>query len=98
MKRSRTYIASPPGATISEQLQDRQMSLKEFAASMGMSEKHIILLINGDVHLTPGMASKLERVLGVPAAFWNQLESIYRAKLAMVKTENTMDAAEQLAQ
>ena len=49
MVRSRTFIATPPGATIKEQLNDREMSQKEFSARMDMSEKHISRLINGDV-------------------------------------------------
>lgn len=91
MVRSRSYIATPPGATIKEQLSDRGMSQKEFAARMDMSEKHISKLINGDVHLTPDVAVRLELVLGVPAKFWNNLESIYREKLVKVEMENTMD-------
>ena len=39
MERSRSYIATPPGATIKEQIMDRGMSKKEFAARMGLSEK-----------------------------------------------------------
>ncbi len=34
MVRSRSYIATPLGATIKEQLNDRGMSQKEFAARM----------------------------------------------------------------
>ena len=78
MVRSRTYIATPPGATIKEQLQDRGMSQKEFAVRMNLSEKHISRLINGEVQLTPDVAIRLETVLGVPASFWNNLEVIYR--------------------
>lgn len=97
MVRSRSYIATPPGATIKEQLSHRGMSQKEFAARMDMSEKHISKLINGDVHLTPDVAVRLELVLGVPAKFWNNLESIYREKLVKVEMENTMDTDIELA-
>ena len=69
MVRSRSFIATPPGATIKEQLNDRGMSQKEFAARMDMSEKHISKLINGEVQLTPEVAVRLEVVLGVPAKF-----------------------------
>lgn len=41
MVRSHSYIATPPGATIIEQLNDRGISQKEFATRMGLSEKHI---------------------------------------------------------
>jgi HTH-type transcriptional regulator/antitoxin HigA len=97
MVRSRSYIGIPPGATIREQLNDRGMSQKEFAARMDMSEKHISRLINGDVQLTPEVAVRLEVVLGVPAKFWNNLEATYREKLVKIETENDMEADESLA-
>ncbi|MCI7144966.1 MAG: helix-turn-helix domain-containing protein [Clostridiales bacterium] len=97
MTRSRSYIATPPGATIKEQLIDRGMSQKEFAARMDMSEKHISKLINGDVQLTTDCAVRLEFVLGVPAGFWSNLETIYREKLIKVKAENSMERDEIIA-
>ena len=92
MVRSRSIIATPPGATIKEQLIDRGMSQKEFAARMDMSEKHISKLINGDVQLTAETAVRLEMVLDVPANFWNNLEAIYREKIIKAEAENAMDA------
>lgn len=97
MTRSHSYIATPPGATIKEQLRDRGMSQKEFASRMGISEKHISHLINGDVQLTPDVAYRLEMVLGLPANFWSNLEAIYREKLAKAEAENTLDADKDLA-
>lgn len=97
MVRSRSFIATPPGATIKEQLADRGMNQKEFAARMDMSEKHISKLINGEVQLTPEVAVRLEMVLGVPAKFWNNLEAVYREKLIKVDMENAMDEDEALA-
>ena len=90
--RSRTIIATPPGATIKEQLDDRGMTQKEFAVRMDMSEKHISKLINGEVHLTPSVAFRLESVLGIPASFWNNLEARYQEKKIMAEEENAMDA------
>lgn len=91
MEKSRTYIAIPPGATIKEQIEDRGMKQKELAARLGCSEKHLSRLINGEVQLSQDMALRLEMVLGVPAHFWNNLESIYREKLQKVKEENDLD-------
>lgn len=64
------------------------MTQNEFSKRMEMSEKQISQLMNGEVHLTPDMAEKLELVLGVSADFWNKLESIYQEKLVKVKQEN----------
>lgn len=91
MIRSKTYIATPPGATIKEQLEDRGMTQKEFATRLDMSEKHISKLINGDVNLTPEMAVRLEMVLGIPAKYWNNLEAIYREKIIKAQQENEME-------
>jgi HTH-type transcriptional regulator/antitoxin HigA len=91
MKKSRTVIATPPGATIKEQLKNRNMSQKEFALRMDMSEKHISKLINGEVQLTGDVALRLELVLGIPAHVWNKLEAIYRDKLMRAEAENDME-------
>lgn len=91
MVRSKSFIAVPPGATIKDQLADRGMSQKEFAARMNMSTKHISKLVNGEVQLTPEVSIRLETVLGISAKFWNNLEALYREDLARVEAENSMD-------
>lgn len=90
MVKSHTYIATPPGETIKEQLQDRGLTQKEFAERMGYTEKHISRLINGLVELTADTACRLESVLGVPAQFWLNLESCYREKIAKANEENSL--------
>ena len=97
MVRSRRTIAVPPGATIKEQLGERHMTQKEFALRMGMSQKHISKLINGEVQLTPEVAMRLEMVLGVPAYFWNNLEIIYREKIIRAEAENALEQDDQIA-
>lgn len=88
---SKNYIAIPPGATIKEQLEDRGMIQRDFASRMNLSEKHVSKLINGQSQLTQDVAYRLEMVLGIPASFWNNLESIYRQNLTKVEKENEMD-------
>lgn len=85
-------VAIPPGFTIKEQLINRNMNQKEFAIRMGMSQKHISRLINGEVQLTIDVALRLESVLGVDAKFWCNLESIYREKIARIEEEKNMIA------
>lgn len=97
MVKSRNIIATPPGATIEEQLIDRNMSQKEFAVRMDMPEKSISQLIRGEILLTDNVAIGLEMVLGVPAHFWHKLECIYREKVAKATAENRMDADIQIA-
>lgn len=98
MQRSHSFIATPPGATVKEQLIERGMQQKEFAVRMGMSEKHISKLINGEVQLTIDAARRLEMVLGLPAQFWCNLEAVYRENIAKVNEENAMEADIAIAQ
>ena len=91
MLHGKSVIAVPPGATIREQLEIRGMSQREFAKRMGMTEKHISHLINGKVELSQDVALRLESVLGVPAKFWNNLEAIYREKIARATAENELE-------
>ena len=91
---SKNTMAVPPGATIGEQLEYRNISQKEFAARMGMSEKHISRLIHGKVELTTEAALRLEYVLGIPAEFWNRMEADYRTNLARVKEEREIEEDE----
>ena len=97
MNCSHTYIAIPPGETIKEQLSFRSMSQKEFALRMGLTEKHITNLLKGRVQLTPNVAMRLESVLGAPAIFWENLESLYREALLKVEEENRMKADIEIA-
>ena len=88
MFRSRSYMAIPPGETIKEQLDERNLTQKELARLTGLSEKHVSRLINGLVALTPETAARLEQAIAVPARFWLALEAGYRADLLKVQREN----------
>lgn len=73
---------SPPGETLQELLDERQMTQAELARRMGRPDKTINEIIQGKAGLTPQTALQLEHVLGVPASFWNNREQAYRAFLA----------------
>ena len=89
--RSKTFTAVPPGMTIKEVLEDHHMTQKELAVRLGLSEKHISKLINGEVPLTQDVAIRLERVLDIEASFWNGLEATYREAILKVEYENSID-------
>lgn len=80
MQKNYNFIATPPGATIKEQFEDKGISQSEFAVKMEMSEESLNRLLDGGARLTSEIATKLENILGVPAKFWINLETIYRKK------------------
>lgn len=75
-------VAIAPGETIAEILRERGIAQTDFALMLGRTEKNVSQLVNGKAPISPELAIDLERVLGVPAAMWNNLESTYRDLLA----------------
>lgn len=87
--------AVPPGMTLHETIEAQGMDQRELALRSGLSAKHISQVINGVASITHDTAIRLERVTGVPARMWNNLESNYqehRARLAeKARMESDLD-------
>lgn len=75
-------LVSPPGDTLLELLDERHMTQVQLAERTGRPKKTINEIIKGKAPITPETALQLERVLGVPASFWNARESHYQQHLA----------------
>lgn len=80
--------AVPPGETLKETLETIGMSQAELAERTGRPKKTINEIIMGKTAITSETALQLERVLGVPASFWNNLEHNYQERLARRREEN----------
>lgn len=73
----------PTGRIIKEYLDENNINQKELCARIGMSEKHISNLLNGNCRLTEEFALKLEKIIvGIPASYWLNYEIKYREMLA----------------
>lgn len=73
----------PTGRIIKEYLDENNISQKELCARIGMSEKHVSNLLNGNSRLTEEFALKIEKVLvDIPASYWLNYEVKYREMLA----------------
>ncbi|HSL84614.1 MAG TPA: HigA family addiction module antitoxin [Thermoanaerobaculia bacterium] len=81
---------SLPGETLQEVLDERQITQAELAERMGRPKKTINEIVQGKAALTPETALQLERVLGVPAGFWNNLERNYREHEARREEEERL--------
>ncbi len=83
-------VAIPPGYTLLENLKYIGMTQKELAERMNRPIKTINEIIKGKKSITPETALQLERVLGIPAKIWNNLERNYRETLARIKEEERL--------
>ena len=83
---------SPPGETMLETLVTLGMTQADLAERTGRSRKMINEIIKGKAPITPKMAIELERVVDVPATFWNNRESQYRETLARLEEHDRLQA------
>ena len=77
-------VVSTPGETLQEILSDRGMTQVELALRTGRPTKTINEIIKAKAGITAETALQFERVFGVPASFWNNLERNYREHLALL--------------
>ncbi|MFH0872549.1 MAG: HigA family addiction module antitoxin [bacterium] len=78
------YLVTP-GEVLEEYLEAYGMAQAELAARTGLAKKTINEIIKGKSPITPETALKLERSLGRPAHFWNNMERQFqedRSRLA----------------
>jgi HTH-type transcriptional regulator / antitoxin HigA len=83
--------AVPPGESLAEVLEAREMSQAELARRTGLSAKHINLILKGSAAITPDTALKLERVLNIPARIWNALEANYQGHLSRLDEDRDLE-------
>lgn len=76
---------SPPGDTIADILEEKNLSPSQFSDQIGYAVGITNDLLHGYSHITIEMAQRLERVLGVPAAFWLNRESQYREGISRLQ-------------
>jgi HTH-type transcriptional regulator/antitoxin HigA len=89
---------SAPGETIADILEQRDLSLVQFARRMECRPEFANELLTGREAITVEIARRLERILGSSASFWMTRESQYRADAVRLKRESRLSAAEEWLQ
>lgn len=86
--------AVPPGATLLETIEALSMTQAELAQRMGRPLKTINEIVKGKAAITADTALQLEKVVGIPASFWNNAERNYREILARLENERQLQQQE----
>src|SRR5688500_15588336 len=85
--------AVPPGDTLSDLLEEGDMTQTELAKRLGVSLKHVNQVVKGVAPISPDLALRLEKVLGSTATFWLTREAQYQAKLAQENERSDLEGA-----
>ena len=73
---------SPPGHTIVSILEERELTVEQFAQAIGYSPVRAQKVLNGSHAIDADLAHRLSRAIGASESFWIAREHDYRASLA----------------
>ena len=90
-------LLSHPGETLKEVLESNNMTQKELSARIGITPKHLNLIISGKADISTEPAFKLEKVFSLSASFWNNLQRQYdEDKMAILEEQQISEEEKSL--
>lgn len=79
------WTATHPGTILRYELEDRQISQKDFAAMIGMQKSHLNEMINGKRPVTKPIADMIEAVLGISAVSLLNMQIQYEHDIKVIE-------------
>lgn len=71
------FVATHPGEMIKDELRERHMTQKQLSEETGIKASVLSETINGKRNVSLSVAVALEKVLGIPADVWMNLQTQY---------------------
>lgn len=90
LTRENFRCAFHPGETLREALEEKEMSVKEFAVRADKPEKTVAAVLAGRSSVTPDMAVAFENVLGIPMSYWLNAQASYDGFRARQRKEEKL--------
>ena len=89
------FMATHPGEMIKDELKERNMTQKSLAAETGIKASVLSETINGKRAISMNVALALEKVLGIPAEIWMNMQTQYNLDSANIaERENQKETVE----
>lgn len=88
--------ATHPGEMIKDELQERKMTQKQLEELTGIKQSVISETINGKRSLSLNFAIALEKVFGIPADVWMNMQTKYDIDVANIAKRNNKSETVQL--
>lgn len=78
---SKDLIAFHPGQYVEELIEEYNVTQKEFAERLGVSEMKLGKLVNGEESISNDIARKLAKVTNISMITWLNLQNAYDVKV-----------------
>ena len=82
---STPWMATHPGTILKYELEERELSQKDFAALIGMQTSHVSELIKGKRPMTKAIADRIEEKLGISAISLVNLQTQYEYDMKAIE-------------
>lgn len=79
------WTATHPGTILRYELEEREISQKDFAVMIGMQKSHLNELINGKRPMTKPIADKIDKTLGISAVSLVNMQTQYEYDAMAIK-------------
>lgn len=80
-----------PWVSLNDFMESMWLSLKELSIRTWISKKHLIDIKKGKSQITPNTAIKFEKIFGMSASFWNNLELWYQESVSRIKEKELFE-------
>jgi addiction module antidote protein, HigA family len=77
-------IAFHPGQYVEELIEEYNVTQKEFAERLGISEMKLGKLVNGEESISNDIAEKLANITNISMKTWLNLQHVYDVKIAEI--------------
>ena len=84
-------IAFHSGQYVEELIEDYNVTQKEFAERLGVSEKTVSKLVNAEESISKETAHKLAKLSGVSMQTWLNLQNVYDVKVAEIVEQKELE-------
>ena len=85
---STPWIATHPGTILKYELEERDISQKDFAVLIGMQKSHVSELIKGKRPMTKAIADKIEEKLGISSITLVNLQTQYEYDMKAIEQKS----------
>ena len=82
------WKATHPGTVLKYELEERELSQKDFAVLIGMQKSHVSELIKGKRPMTKAIADKIEEKLGISAVSLVNLQTQYEYDVKVIEQKD----------
>ena len=84
-------IAFHPGYYVKDVIDDLEMSQREFAKRLEITDKTISKLLSGEAPLSKEIAKKMSQMLGTSVEVWLELQKKYEDKCCQIEQQNELE-------